>query len=104
MRREFPMTRTELEASLALVIDTESTTGIRWWLGKEMAPIAVRRWFSFSRRYKAKQPTYDAQVNDVAKGLQSYFEPNVSYTPFSEWVHLSCKLPEILIRQVETPA
>jgi hypothetical protein len=61
-----------------------------------MAPIAFRRWSSFSRRNKSKHPTADDRVLDLAKGLQAHFEPTQQYTPLSEWLHLAKILAELL--------
>jgi hypothetical protein len=85
----FDMTRPEMEAALAAAIDAESAVGIRWWPGREMAPVAFRRWSTFSRRNKAKHPTTEDRVLDLGKGLQAHYEPDVPYTPLSEWLHLA---------------
>jgi hypothetical protein len=90
------MTRSEIETALAAAIDAESLVGIRWWPGREMAPIAFRRWSSFDRRWRAvkrrhrtRTPTFDDRVIDMAKGLQAHFEPEIPYTEFGEFVHLA---------------
>jgi hypothetical protein len=83
------MTRVDLEAALAAVIDAESTTGLCWWPGSEMAPIVYRRWSSFSRRHKTKRATAEQRIDDLAKGLQAHFEPGIAYTPHSEWLYLA---------------
>ena len=88
--------RSEVETLLADSIDAESKVGIRWWPGCEMAPIARRRWFSFARRHKTKQPTREDRVLDLAKGLQAHFEPDVPYTHWSEWLHLANVLAAVL--------
>lgn len=91
------MARVEIERTLAAAIDAESRVGLRWWPGAEMAPIAFRRWFSFARRHpKAKEPSTDDRVLDLAKGLQSHFEPSTPYTPLSEWLHLAGILARVL--------
>lgn len=90
------MTRDEVEIAVAAAIDAESKTGASWWPGSEMAPIAVRRWFSFSRRRKTKRPTNDDRVLDLAKGLQARFEPDALYTHFGEWMHLATVVAAIL--------
>jgi hypothetical protein len=89
------MTRSDVEPKLAAAIDAESETGIRWWPGIEMAPIAVRRWISFNRRNKTKRPTIEDRVLDLARGLQAHFEPDIPYTPLSEWLHLARILTKI---------
>lgn len=83
------MSRKELEVALAAAIDAESAVGIPWGAGREMAPIAVRRWSTFARRNKAKRPTDQQRVLDLAKGLQAHYEPDVLYTPPNEWLHLA---------------
>lgn len=83
------MMRAEVEARLAAVIDAESKVGIPWWPGSKMAPISFRRWTSFARRHKTKNPTDEQRVLDLAKGLQAYFEPGFRYTPLSEFLHLA---------------
>jgi hypothetical protein len=85
-----------LEQTLAATIDAESADGVRWWAGAEMAPIAVRRWFSFERRHKQKSPTADDRVRDLAKGLQAHFEPETPFTAWAEWLHLAGKLAGVL--------
>lgn len=91
------MARVDVERELAAVIDAESQAGIRWWSGAEMAPVAFRRWTSFARRHpKAKRPTLDDRVLDLAKGLQTHFEPDTPYTPLNEWLHLAGILARVL--------
>jgi hypothetical protein len=91
------MAREDVEREVAEAVDAESQTGIRWWPGQEMAPVAFRRWSSFARRHaKAKKPSADDQVVDLAKGLQAHFEPNTPYTPLSEWLHLAGILARVL--------
>lgn len=89
------MMRSDLEYELAIAIDAESNVGIRWWPGTEMAPIAYRRWSSFSRRHKAKCPSAEDRIRDLAKGLQAHFEPDIPYTPLSEWLHLARILGDV---------
>jgi hypothetical protein len=68
------MARDDVECALATAIDAESRVGLRWWPGAVMAPVAFRRWSSFARRHpKAKRPTTDERVLDLAKGLQAHF-------------------------------
>lgn len=83
------MTRPEVEAALAAAIDAESAVGARWWPGREMAPIAFRRWSSFARRNRAKHPTLEDRILDLAKGLQAHYEPDVPYTHPDEWLYLA---------------
>ena len=90
------MTRDEIERVVAAAIDTESKIGIPWGPGSELAPIIVRRWNSFSRRHKTKRPTNDNRILDLAKGLQSHFEPDVPYTHFNEWMHLATVVAAVL--------
>jgi len=93
----FGMARSDVERALAAAIDAESQVGIRWWPGAEMAPVAFRRWSSFARRHpKAKRPTAEDRVLDLAKGLQAHFEPDTPYTPLSEWLHLAGILARVL--------
>lgn len=90
------MTRSELEAAVAAAIDTESVAGVRWWPGREMAPIAVRRWSSFARRHAPKRVTDEARIADLAEGLQAHFEPGTARTHRTEWRHLASKLATLL--------
>ena len=91
------MAREDVERALAAAIDAESQVGLRWWPGAVMAPVVVRRWASFARRHpKAKRPTVDDRILDLAKGLQAHFEPGTSYTPPSEWLHLTRILSRVL--------
>jgi len=92
------MTRDEMETALAATIDAESTVGIRWWPGRDMAPVAYRRWHSFARRHKINRPTDEQRIDDLAKGLQAHFEPEVPYTPPSEWLHLAKVLAAVFVR------
>jgi hypothetical protein len=89
------MTRSEVETALAAAIDAESAVGIPWGPGREMAPIAFRRWSSFARRHKTKRATTEDRILDLAKGLQAHFEPDIPYTPLSEWLHLARILAEV---------
>jgi hypothetical protein len=92
------MKRSEVEHALAAAIDVESQVGIRWWPGTEMAPIAVRRWYSFARRHKSKHSTPEDRILDLAKGLQNHFERAKLYTPLSEWLHLAKILANVFER------
>lgn len=87
------MMRSDLESALASAIDSDPEIG---WAGIEMAPIAFRRWSSFKHRHKAKSPTIENRVIDLAKGLQAHFEPKIPYTPFSEWIDLARTLAKVL--------
>lgn len=82
----------DIKKTLADAVDAESG-----WPGAEMAPVAYRRWTSYSRRHKTKEPTTDDRINDLAKGLQAHFEPDVPYTHKSEWVHLAGVLAKLLL-------
>ncbi len=92
------MTRSEIETELSSAIDAESHGIISWWPGAEMAPIAFRRWSSFERRRKSKHPNHEERILDLAKGLQSHFEPEISYTPMSYWLDLAAKLSLVFSR------
>jgi hypothetical protein len=39
--------------------------------------------------------TAEDRVLDLAKGLQAHFEPDIPYTPLSEWLHLARRLAEV---------
>jgi hypothetical protein len=91
------MTRSEVEAALAALIDGDSATGIPWWPSGEMASIAFRRWSSCARRHtKTKRPTFEDRVVDLEKGLRSHYEPDIPYSPRGEWLRLSRLLAETL--------
>jgi hypothetical protein len=92
------MSRADIESALAAAVDAESAVGLRWWPGSEMGPIAFRRWSSFVRRFKGKHPTDEDRVLDLAKGLQAHYEPDVPYTPLSEWLHLARILAAVFRR------
>jgi hypothetical protein len=67
------MARIDVEHALVAVIDAESRVGLRWWPGVEMAPFAVRRWSSFSRRHpKAKRPSAGDRALGEEKGTQLF--------------------------------
>ena len=90
----FDMTRSDVEKALAAAIDTTD-----WkFPGVEMAPIAYRRWITFSRRNKSKRPTMDERVLDLSKGMQAHFEPDIPYTSVSAWLNLASVLAEILAK------
>lgn len=96
----FEMAQREIEHALATVIDAESQVGIRWWPRSDMAPVALRRWSSFTRRHpKVKNPATEMRVLDLAKGLQAHFERDIPYTPLSEWLHLAGTLSTVLARK-----
>ena len=96
------MTRAEVEKALAAAVDAESAVGMRWgWPVSQMAQIAFRRWSSFERRHRTRKPTDEQRIKDLAKGLQAHFEPDVPYTPMSEWLHLARLLAGVL-RSVDT--
>ena len=91
------MNRSEIESTMANVIDKESVVGLRWWPGKEMASIAYRRWSTFTRRHKkARCMTNEDRILDLAKGMQAHFEPDFAYTPLNEWLHLAHKLADVI--------
>jgi hypothetical protein len=93
----FDMTRSDVEKALAAAIDTTDWE-FRWWPGLEMAPIAYRRWTTFSRRNKSKRPTMEERVLDLSKGMQAHFEPDIPYTSVSAWLNLASVLAEILAK------
>jgi hypothetical protein len=79
------MARADVVRALAAAVDAESQAGNRWWPGADIAPVAARRWSTFARRHpKAKRPTTEDRVQDLAKGLQAHFEPDAPFTPLSE--------------------
>lgn len=91
------MDRSEVERELAALIDSESRNGMPWWPGATMAPVAARRWSSFDRRHpRAKRPTDEDRILDLAKGLQAQFEPDIAYNPQSQWLHLATVLAKVL--------
>ena len=96
------MTRSQIQNALAVAIDTTDWE-FRWWPGVDMAPIAYRRWFSFSRRYKGKHPKMEERVLDLSKGMRAHFEPDIPYTSESAWLHLAQVLAHILMK-AETEA
>ena len=86
----------DIERALATAIDAESRVGTPWWPVVEMAPVAFRRWSSYGRRHpKARRPTTESRVLDLAKGLQAHFEPDVPFTSLSEWLRLSETLARV---------
>jgi hypothetical protein len=93
------MARAEVESALVLAIEAESKLGIPWGPGEKIAPIAYRRWSTFARRHQMKQPSTEDRVLDLAKGLQAHFEPEIPYTPLSEWLHLARILAKVLAAQ-----
>lgn len=89
--------RPDIELAVAAAVDAESRTGLRWWPGAQMAAVAVRRWSSFARRHAAtKHPTTEDRIRDLAKGLQAHFDPEVPFTPGSDWLHLARIMAAVL--------
>jgi len=91
------MTRSDVEKALAATIDTTDWE-FRLWPGVDMAPIAYRRWVSFSRRHKTKRPMMEDRVLDLSKGMQAHFEPDIPNTSMSAWLNLARVLAEILAK------
>jgi hypothetical protein len=87
-----------LITDLVAVVDRLAADGDRWaWPGVEIASVAVRRWTSYSRRFKKpKHVTIDERVHDLAKGLQAHFEPDIPYTHPADWRGLANALAELL--------
>jgi hypothetical protein len=94
------MTRENVESELAAAIDADTASGSPYWgPGSEMASIAFRRWSTFARRHKTKQPTFDHRVHDLAKGLRLHYQPDIQYAPESVYLELARVLAEILARE-----
>jgi hypothetical protein len=83
------MSREAVEQALAEAVEELRAQGQPCWPGAQVAPIAYRRWATFGRRTKAKRVTHEDRVRDLAKGLQSHFEPDIPYTHPSDWVALA---------------
>ena len=83
---------------LNAAVEALREAGDSWWPGEQLAPVALRRWRSFSRRNKAKQPTDEMRVIDLAKGLQAHYEPDFPYTHPTDWRHLATALAGVLSR------
>lgn len=92
------MARDALIPNLVAAVERLNAAGDSWgWAGEEIARIAIRRWDSYSRRHsKANRITSDARVVDLAKGLQTHFEPDIPYTHPSDWRALAEALAEVL--------
>lgn len=86
----------EIIAALAAAVDHISASGDEWWPGEQVAPIAYRRWHSFARRNKSHTPTHEQRVNDLIKGLQSHFQPDIPYTDVNDWRSLAEPLARLL--------
>jgi hypothetical protein len=71
---------------------------LRWWAGVEIAPVAYRRFTTFSRRNKSKRPTMEERVLDMSKGMQAHFEADIPYASVSSWLNLASVLAEILAK------
>jgi len=82
---------------LAAVVDRLNAAGDIWgWGGGEIAEVALRRWRSFGRRSKSTSPNRDQKINDLRKGLQAHSEPDIPYTPDSDWRRLAGVLLDVL--------
>lgn len=91
------MNREGLETVLAACVDTLIVEGDSWWPGSEIAPVAYRRMRSFDRRTKSNSPTSDEHINDLRKGLQAHFEPDIPYTHASDWERLATALYQVFM-------
>jgi hypothetical protein len=65
---------------------------------ERMAAVAVRRWNSFSRRSKIRDPTREDQIQDLAKGLCAAFEadPALAGPLLVDYQHAAAALAEVL--------
>jgi hypothetical protein len=92
------MSREASIAALTAVVERLNAAGDIWeCAGEEIARIALRRWSSYERRHpKQKRVSDDHRILDLAKGLQSHFEPDTPFTPFSDWSRLAEALAEVL--------
>ena len=86
------MTRHQIEEALANAVERLRAEGDSWWPGTTIAPVAYRRLTTFTRRNRSKQPSDAQRINDLAKGLRAYFEPDVPYTPLTDWEALASAL------------
>jgi hypothetical protein len=90
------MARDAVEAALALAVDElRASGGVPTWPGNELAPIAYRRWNSFSRRKRGRLDTIEQRIDDLMKGLQKHFEPGTPYTHPNDWRSLALALAEV---------
>jgi hypothetical protein len=92
------MSREAVIAPLVAAVERLNAAGDIWGsAGEEIARLALRRWESYARRHKkTKRVTHDQRVLDLAKGLQAHFEPDIPYTPLSDWYHLAQTLAPLL--------
>jgi len=93
------MTREDTEKALAETVDRLRDEGGSWWPGKEMAAIAYRRLATISRRNKTKQPSDEQRINDLAKGLQAHFEPDIPFTHPDDWRALAAELVTVFTHE-----
>lgn len=63
-----------------------------------LATTALRRWRSFDRRTKKKNPTLEERVEDLAKGIRDRFEPHRSLVGplMVDYRHLATVLADVL--------
>jgi hypothetical protein len=67
------------------------------WPSDEIASVAIRRWESYSRRFKKpNRVTFEERLNDLAKGLAAHFEPDIPYTHPADWRGLAKVLADVL--------
>ncbi len=94
------MTDRHLLESLVTVLEQERGADYpeRLHTNKEIARVALRRWLSFDRRNKVKQPTMEHRIIDLAKGIGSYIERDWQppMAPASEYRNLAGALAEVL--------
>jgi len=66
--------------------------------GRRTAELALRRWRSFGRRAKRRRPTFEGQVEDLAKGLRDSLErdPGLVGPLMEDYRHLARELAEVL--------
>ena len=92
------MSEESLISNLVGAVERLNAAGDCWgWSHVEIAKLAIRRWATFDRRHpKAKQITNADRVLDLAKGLQSHFEPEIPYTHPSDWRALATALSDAM--------
>src|SRR5260370_29607299 len=97
------MSHETLISNLVNAIERLNAADDSWgWPGEQIARIAIRRWDSYSRRHsKTKRVTDGERVLDLAKGLQAHFEPDIPYTPKSDWRALAEALVQVLRSSAE---
>ncbi|MEV4348848.1 hypothetical protein AB0J83_30700 [Actinoplanes sp. NPDC049596] len=64
----------------------------------ELADLAIRRWRSFDRRNRTRNPGHDLRVRDLAKGLKQGYPGDLIFLPPGVLENVAERFAEVLRR------